>query len=410
MGKTLENKKLSLILFLALWMTYCLVSMTRNTASAAMTAIVSEGILTKSQTGLITALFYLIYGILQIPGGILADKYDPEKLIRTGLIGSGIANAVIFINQSYPVMIVAWVFNAIALFALWPSVFKITSAQLAKEHRKTAVFYISIATSGGVFLSYAVAAIVPKWQYNFAFSAVIMFVVAIVFNRVYKYIQKFMVPETEEIIGLQTGGHQLTKWEIFFGSGLLLMFPAILMRGIVNQGVLAFAPTMLMESYTAVSPSTGNLLNLIIIISGVAGILTVRGFLYPKRIKNELTGWLISFVISLPFALLMLFLGKTNVPMVVTYLSVIYALMSAAFLFGNYWTQQFHKFGCEGTVAGIINSLASIGVVLASYGVGLLADNTGWISVIWLWIILIVLNIVLVAGGAVMWRRFDNVK
>ena len=177
---------------------------------------------------------------------------------------------------------------------------------------------------------------------------------------------------------------------------------------IVNQGVLAFAPTMLMESYTAVSPGTGNLLNLIIIISGVAGILMVRGFLYPKRIKNELAGWLISFVISLPFALLMLLLGKTSVPMVVTYLSVIYALMSAAFLFGNYWTQQFHKFGCEGTVAGIINSLASIGVVLASYGVGMLADNTGWISVIWVWIILIALNIVLAAGGAVMWKRFDK--
>ena len=45
-----------------------------------------EGAMTKSQTGLITAVFYLVYAPLQVVGGIFADKYDPEKLIKIGLM------------------------------------------------------------------------------------------------------------------------------------------------------------------------------------------------------------------------------------------------------------------------------------------------------------------------------------
>lgn len=87
----LENKKVSFMYFWIIWLMYALVYMTKNCYSAAMASIVSEGILTKSQTGLITALFYGVYGPLQIVGGIYADKYNPGKLIKIGLIGAGIA-------------------------------------------------------------------------------------------------------------------------------------------------------------------------------------------------------------------------------------------------------------------------------------------------------------------------------
>ena len=401
MGKTLKNEKLSLILFLTLWMTYCLVAMTRNTASAAIATIVDEGIMTKSQAGLITAMFYLVYGILQIPGGMIADKYDSEKLIRIGLIGSAVSNAVIFINQSYPVMMAAWMFNAISQFALWPAVFRIISSQIAKNHRKIAVFYISIATSAGTALSYVVTVAVPKWQDSFLFSAIIAVVMAVIFNRVYRYMVEFMVEDTDEKITGEVTNHKLTKWQMFAGSGLLLILPVSLIREVVNSGLRSFAPVMLMESYNHVSPAIGNLFNIIIIISGIVGIVFVRSFLYPKRIKGELTGWLVSFGIALPFSGLMLLLGKTSVLVIVVFLSVIYAFMSAAFLFSNAWTQKFHKYGCEGTVAGIINGLACIGIVISSYGFGALAETTSnWHSTIWVWI----------AVASVMWRRFNKVN
>ncbi len=74
--------------------------------------------MTKSQTGLITAVFYLVYAPLQVVGGIFADKYDPEKLIKIGLIGSGLANLIVFLNQNYYAVLFTWVFNAIVQFAV----------------------------------------------------------------------------------------------------------------------------------------------------------------------------------------------------------------------------------------------------------------------------------------------------
>lgn len=92
--------------------------MTKNMFSSAMATIVEEGFMTKSQTGLINAVFWLVYAPFQVVGGFAADKYSPYKLIVIGLVGAMIANIVIYFNQSYPVMMGAWVFNAIVQFGL----------------------------------------------------------------------------------------------------------------------------------------------------------------------------------------------------------------------------------------------------------------------------------------------------
>ena len=105
-----ENKSVSRHFFWFIWFVYVIVYMTKNCFSAAMATIVFEGAMTKSQTGLITAVFYLVYAPLQVVGGIFADKYDPEKLIKIGLIGSGLANLMVFLNQDYFVVLVDFVF------------------------------------------------------------------------------------------------------------------------------------------------------------------------------------------------------------------------------------------------------------------------------------------------------------
>ena len=132
--KYTKSKKISILIFLTLFILYSVVYMTKNMFSAAMAAIVEEGIMTKSQTGAISAVFWLVYAPFQVIGGFAADKYSPFKLIVIGLVGSIAANTVIYFNQSYPVVISAWCFNAIIQFGLWPAIFKITSAQLAQRY------------------------------------------------------------------------------------------------------------------------------------------------------------------------------------------------------------------------------------------------------------------------------------
>ena len=151
--KYLESKTLSIILFVFVFLLYAVVYMTKNVFSAAMASIVEEGFMTKSQTGLINAVFWFVYAPFQIVGGFAADKHSPYKLILIGLIGGLISNIIIYFNQSYPVLMAAWSFNAIAQFGLWPGVFKIVSTQTAPSIRGAAVFWLLFSTSVGLGMS-----------------------------------------------------------------------------------------------------------------------------------------------------------------------------------------------------------------------------------------------------------------
>ena len=207
----LENRKESRAFFGFIWVLYAVVFMTKNCYNGALASIVSEGVLTKSQTGCITAMFYLVYTPLQIVGGLFSDRFSPERMIKIGLVGAATANAVIFLNQNYYVMLAAWMFNGMVQFGIWPSVFKIISSQLVRSDRTQMTFYISFTSTAGLLMSYLLAAIVPSWEYNFAFSAIILALFAVVLHIYERHLNPYMKWDRKEEPAEQTGSKQKTK-------------------------------------------------------------------------------------------------------------------------------------------------------------------------------------------------------
>ena len=410
--KYLEDDKLSGVLFWTLWVTYAVVYMTKNCYSAAMAEIVSVGAMTKSQTGLITAIFYLVYAPLQILGGYLADRYKPEKLIIIGLIGAGLANTVIALNQNYYVMLAAWTLNGIAQFGLWPAVFKIISSQLSEDYRKKGAFYISFSGTVGLLMAYGVAAMVDKWQDNFLLSAVFLFVCTIIFGLVYARIsgQMVVVGRWEKRDSEQAEHVKEIRYveNPFWESGFYLFVVAGFLCYIVSQGVKTVSPTMLMESYKNISPSIANSMNMIIILSGILGTILVKLVLYPKYIKNELLSYLGATVISLPFVCILAFIGKVDMLVCLTALAITSTITSATALFSSYFNMRFAKLGREGEAAGITNMAQSFGVVVQSYGLAAIADHFGWNKVSLLWIVMVVSMIGLLIVMLPIWKKFDE--
>ena len=406
----LEDDKLSAVLFWTLWITYAVVSMTKNCYSAAMAEIVSVGAMTKSQTGLITAAFYLVYAPLQILGGYLADHYKPERLIIMGLIGAGLVNVIIALNQSYWVMLAAWTFNGIVQFGLWPSVFKIISSQLSAGYQKKGAFYISFSGTVGLLLAYGVAAIVSKWQDNFLLSAVFLFVCTVVFGLVYAKLAKRMVEigrwEKRDSEKSESVMKMIHVENPFWKSGFYLFVMVSFLSYVVSQGVKTVSPTMLMESYEHISPAIANSLNMIIILSGILGTVLVKAVLYPRYIKNELLGYLGATVLSLPFVCILAFIGKADMVVCLVALAVTSGITSATALFTSFFNMRFAKLGREGEAAGIVNMAWSFGIVVQSYGLAIIADHFGWGAVSLLWIVLVVLMIGLLLVMLPIWKKF----
>lgn len=407
----LENKKESRHFFIFLWIMYALVYMTKNCFSSAMASIVAEGVFTKTQVGLITSLFYLVYAPFQIVGGFVADKRSPEMMIKIGLIGGGISNLIIFFNQSYYVILVSWVFNGIVQFALWPSVFKIISSQLVRSDRGNNVFLISLSSSGGLILAFLIAAILPKWQYTFAVSSATLFVLALILHVFCKHLDPYMKkdyeqPLTPKALGVKHSNISTVK--LFLYSGFFLLLPQMLMREIVNQGSKTMSPTMLMESYSTVSDSIGNLLNIFIILAGILGTFLIK-LLFSKGVfKNEVVGLCVLLFFAVPFAVTLIFVGDIPVWLAVLCFCFISTAVTGSSLLQSYYYILFTKYGKNGTVAGISNAAASAGIVVQSYGLMAVSENFGWSASAGVIAVLLVLCVILVAFSIVPATRFKN--
>lgn len=407
--KHLTDEKLSTILFILIFVLYILVVMTKNCYSAAMAAIVHEGVMTKSQTGLINAVFYMVYAPLQIIGGKVADKYVPEKIIAIGLFGAACANFIIYLNQNYVVMLFAWAFNAAIQFGLWPSVFKIVSSQLAEVHRSNGVFYISFAFSIGMFLAYLVAIFMERWEDNFLFSAIVLFLLGVILMVSYPYFDKHMIEYEAADKPEKNKKNTVNSKDMFFSSGLFVMLGVVLFRIVIEHGTKGVASTLLMESYMGISPGIANFMSLFIIVASIVGVIAAKS-LYRRYIRDEMKGHIYAFLIIMPFLIAITYVGKINLIVSVISLAVVTMVISGTALFTSYMTMEFAKYGKDGEVAGLLNASASIGFIIQTYGIGVISDNFGWRAVTWFWVGLAVLSLIAVLYIYPKWQRFKNNK
>ncbi len=406
-----ESKRISRLVFFFIWITYALVYMTKSSFSGALSAIVAEGALTLTQASLINAAFYAVYTPLQILGGVFADKYNPERLVLIGLIGSSVSNLIIFLNQNFAVMLIAWIFNAIIQFALWPAIYKIISSQLVRSDRANMMFFISFASSGGLLVNYAVSAAIPRWNYSFAISTVVLLLLAaalILICKHYSPALKKDAPIEEAQTETSAAPQSMKTSKLFLISGFYAMMVAVLLRAMVENGTKTLSATMLFQSYESISPAIGNLLNTLIILAGVAGILLVRFLIFPRLIKNEVVGFLVMFVLALPFAVVLRFVGDLPIGIVVASLAMIALLLSPTTLFTQHYNLHFTKYGKNGTAAGVINAAASLGFTFQYCVFGPVAENLGWPIVTTLWIVMILLGAISVAFVLRPFRRFTK--
>jgi len=379
--------------------------MTKNCFGSSMVFIVNEGLLSAFETGTVTAAFYLVYAVLQIVGGVLTDKWNPERFITVGLVGAGICNLAIYINQSYAVMLTAWVLNACLQFAVWPAAFKIVSTLLCRDMQDSALFQVTFGNPIGVVLSYALAALVGSaWRLNFLVSALGLFLIALLWELICKSVKPYITELTVDTPKERAEGSRgFIKTAL--KAGIILLLILSFTRTMFDLGMKAVAPTMINASYEEVSPVFATLLNIIILVSGAIGPC-ISHLIYPRLMRNEAVIITLFFLLSLPLTAAMLLIGKVSPIIIVILLALVVMLMSAASLFTtSYIASRFNIYGKGATVAGILNSAASFGVASANTLFTGLAES-GWIYTIIAWIVIMVISLIISAINIPIWTKF----
>ena len=405
----LENKKVSMHFFWFMWFIYAVVSMTKNCFSAAMADIVAEGFLLKSETELITSLFYVVYTPCQIIGGIFSDKYSPERLIKIGLVGGAISNAVIFFfNTSYPVMLVAWLFNALVQFGLWPSIFKIVSSQCVRSERPRMLFLISTSFSAGLFLSYGVGAILPDWRMNFSISALSLLALAIALHIYDRHIDKYMKWDSEIPSEMPAGSEAKGAGgtaRIFLSSGFVVLLLVVFLRDSFGTIVRRIAATMINETFE-LGASVSTLMSMLIVGCSLIFFFIVRELLQHKIIKNHVVGIIIGLSVALVISLLFIF--SNGVAGNVISMCLMAGISTATGLFTTSINSSFSRYGKNATAAGLSNAASACGYVAPLFAVVLQEKTGSWNAVKIMLLVVAALGILLALVVLPMYNRFNR--
>ena len=152
--RRIESPKVARLLFLLCWFAYFTSYIGRLNYSSAMTEMIQGTILTKSQAGFISMVYFFAYGIGQLCNGILGDKFHPGKddFLRAGHCSR--SESLYGICRGFQVMAVIWGINGYAQAMIWPPIIRIFAEMVSREQKmKFCVDIVSSQVLGTLALS-----------------------------------------------------------------------------------------------------------------------------------------------------------------------------------------------------------------------------------------------------------------
>ena len=405
----ITREKASFRLFIACWVAYAVICLSKNAYSASIASIIQAEIFDKPKAGLINSAYWAVYALSQFFGVKLINRFSPVHFITVALCGTAFVNIGMAMSESFGAMLFFWSLCGLLQFATWPATVRIIVEYLADEHKKKAMTFISFAQCAGLLLNYFSAAIVLKfasWNMIFVVSVGILLITLCFWLFTTGKNTKVLCPaDKKEKTALEEKKADIKLGKLILTSGLLFILIPSFIRGALDNGVKTWVPTMITESY-GVSASISNILTMLLLVINLSGVF-ICSFLYPKRIKNLFTAYGVCFAVACPMTIALLMIGKIPVIVVVLLLAGITTMMYAGYQM-NYVILPacFASHGKSGGIASILNAVASFGVLTASYGFGFLAEHTGWTGTISVWAVMTVVATACCMLGSFTWSKF----
>lgn len=412
MKEETNAQKASLWLFVACFLVYMILCMTKNAFGAAIAAIVEDGFMTKSQAGLINGSYYIFYGGGQLLFAKLVDRISPVKMIHMAMLGALVAMVGFMVTDSFVVMLILWSLSGLLQFASWPATIRIISQYLVPGFRGKAMTIIAFAYCAGATVNSLLVSLILKvshWRTIFVFSALVIALSWVGFWL----LSRITMPTLERLVEPAPGTvHEVKKhkrshtWRVMLVSGIVLMILPGFVRAMLDTGAKTWVPTIMMESY-GISPSFASLLATILMFINLSGVFLVN-LLCPRVIKSEVAAMGLCFLIALPCLGLLTLIGKIPLFAAIILLTLITTLMYAGNQLMNIMMPaKFAGLNLTGGMASTLNAFACFGIVIANFGFGYLADLfQDWNAVIWVWAGMSVIGALFCFMAARFWTRF----
>ena len=352
----------------------------------------SKALLSMALTG-----SFITYGAGQVISGICGDKISPRKLIFYAFFVTSAMNILIPLCQNPWQMLAVWSVNGFAQAFMWPPLIKIMLLNFTDEEYSKASVIVSWGSSVGTILIYLVSPLmisVSGWRSVFFIAAICGILMAFIWRKACPDVQGEMKNES-------TDNQKKAK---VFTPVLMVVMLAIILQGMLRDGVTTWMPSYISETYnlgSSISILTGVILPLFSVLS-----FQIAARLYMYKLKNPMTCAAVIFGAgTLSAALLYLVTGRNAA------LSVLFSAMITGCMHGInlilicYIPAFYKKNGSISTISGVLNSCTYIGSAISTYGIALLSESLGWGFTILSWIVIAALGTIACAVCIKPWKK-----
>ncbi len=142
-------------LLVLLFATYFVDSVFRAAPSALSSVIISEFALTYAQAGMVMSIYMLPYALMQVPGGIVSDRWGPRRTLFLFLTVTIIGNLTFWMAKGYWMLLAGQIMSGIGSSVIFINVVKVIEARMPQGNLGRGLGVLSAASPLGAFLSYS---------------------------------------------------------------------------------------------------------------------------------------------------------------------------------------------------------------------------------------------------------------
>ena len=403
MEKLTDKKKINKIVIL-FSITYMISYITRINYGAIIAEMVKSTGMTKSALSMALTGSFITYGTGQIISGICGDRISPKKLVSMGLGLSVIMNFLIPICSNGIQMLAVWCVNGFAQSFMWPPMVRLMTSLLTDDDYKKATVKVSWGSSFGTIFVYLISPVIISllsWKYVFIFSAVCGIIMIFMWQK-NCYDVKIEEKNKNKNENVVTGN----KISVFSPVIIGVMI-AIVLQGMLRDGVTTWMPSYISESY--------NISSVISILTGVIlPVFSILCFqlasnLYRKKFTNPLTCAGVFFAFGAASAAALCLITGKNAAFSVLLSAILTGCMHGVNLILICMVPAyFQKSGNVSTVSGILNSCTYVGSSISTYAIALISEKMGWNYTLFVWFMIAVAGMLMCFVCIKPWKdKFD---
>lgn len=416
MEKKWTNRRQMDQLFLYCWIAYTVTYLGRYNLSAAMADMVLQGVLTKSQGGLIATCFFVSYGAGQLLSGILGDKLNGRWMVGSGLLLSGAMNLAMGLTGDWRIMAAIWMVNGVTQSMIWSPLLRILAEAMPRKRCLKAGIDLATTIPAGTLASYgmtAAAIALSGWAMAFYSAGAVLIAMGLVWlaglGALEKRAQRGMVDETEENAApeLAPAGPRPSMLAILLPSGLLITALAVMLQGALRDSITTWMPTYLTEAY-GLGAQVSIIASMALPLVNLGGVYAAS-WMNTRVLKDELSSSAVLFALSVACLAVMVAFQQLNVALALLLLAVTTSAMhSINTMIISLLPMYFTRMRRVSTVSGMLNAVVYLGSALSAYGIGALSDYGGWGATQVAWCLMCVAGALLCLWARKVWNPYKR--